>query len=183
MRPPMMREPSPAEERAVRFLRGLGRATIRLAAFAAIAGLVSWIALLRALSGDEATGVLVVTAVLVLTPPAILLLFAFALRALRMIPQRLREAPGTLRDRAGEIRRAAGEIGSRRRGFLARLRPVARLWRTVSSSRELVDEIAPAAMLLSPWMLGAAATSAVAAVVEILVGAVALVLLVVGGAI
>ena len=182
MRRPEMREPSPAEERAVRFLRGLGRATIRFAIVAAIAGAVAWVALFRALADDEATGVLVVTAILVVTPPAILLLFAFALRALRMIPQRLREAPGTLRERAGEIRRNAGEIGSARPGMLAKLRPLARLWRTVSSSRELVDEIAPAALLLSPWMLAAAGTSAVAAVVEILVGVVALVLLLVGGA-
>ena len=177
-------QPSPAEQRAVAFLRRLGGVTTRLALLGLVGGALAWEALRRALAREEdVTLVLVVTAILVLAPPVILGLFVFALRALRSLPQRIREAPGTVRERATEIRRRAGEVGSGRPGLVGGIRSLVRLWSAVSSSREVVDGLAPAALLLNPWMLGAAAVAAGAAVIEVILGVVALILLAIGAVI
>ncbi len=45
---------------------------------------------------------------------------------------------------------------------------------------QVVDGLAPAALLLNPWMLGAAAVAAGAAVIEVILGVVALILLAIG---
>ena len=171
------RSPSVAEQRAMSFISQLGRLAVRLAIVALAAGVVAWVALQRSLSGrDDTAVVLTVAGVLLLAPPAILLLFAFALAALRSLPQRLREAPATVRQRATEIRRHAGDAAERR-GLVGAIRSVVRLWRSVASVRELADGLGPAALLVAPWMLLATAFAVAGALLEIVLGAIGLIVL------
>jgi hypothetical protein len=159
------------------FLSRVGRLAVRLAVVAFAAGAVVWIAILRSLDvGDDRGIVLPVAAVLLIAPPAILLLFAFALGALRSIPQRIREAPAAVRQHATEIRRHAGEVGARS-GPVGTVGSIVRLWRSVASARELVEGVGPAALLLTPWMLLATAFAIVGAVLEILLGVIGLIVI------
>ena len=158
-------------------LSKVGRLTIRLAVAAFAAGAVAWIALFRSLDSREDPGVLLpVAAVLLAVPPAILMLFAFALRALRSLPQRIREAPATVRQRATEIRRHAGDVGTRS-GLFAGIGSIVRLWRSVASARELAEGLGPAALLLTPWMLLATGLAVGGALLEILLGVIGLIAL------
>ena len=142
---------------------------------ALIFGTIVWWAIWRGLDPDGDRGsLLTVAAILLLVPPLVLTLFVVALRALIALPRRLREASGALRDRAAEIRRRAADLGARQRGALRSLWSLFRLLWTVSSSRELLQVAGPAAALLTPWMVLAALVAAVAAVVEVLLGAGAL---------
>ncbi len=169
--------PRAAEQRASRVISRLMRVAMRLALVALVAGAVAWVALQRSLSGsDDSLVVLTLCGLLFVAPPAILLLFAFALAALRSLPQRIREAPATARQRATEIRRHAADAGERR-GLLGGIRSIVRLWRSVASVRELADGLGPAALLVTPWMLLATAFAVAGALIEIFLGVVALVAL------
>ncbi|HEX2031078.1 MAG TPA: hypothetical protein VHL78_06735 [Actinomycetota bacterium] len=154
----------------------MARATLWLAAAALAAGAGAWWALRGAIGDGEARGVvLAVVGVVLLAPPAVLAVFALALRALADLPRRLRGAPDEVRDRAAHIRRRAAELAEARgRGVLAGLRAVVRLWWAAASSRELLEVLSPAAVLLTPGLLALTAVAAVAAVLEIIVGLVAL---------
>lgn len=183
-RPPARPEEGPAKPggglaRAVGALRRVARATLWLAAAALAGGVAVWWALREGLGGDEGRGViLTVAGLLLLAPPAILGLFAVALRALADMPRRLREAPGELGERAAHVRRRAAELAeARRRGPFAGLRAVARLWWAAASSREVLEVLSPAAVLLTPGLLAATAVAAVAAVIEVLLGLGALLVL------
>ncbi len=162
-------------DRAIRVLRGLARATGRLAAVALVAGLAVWWAVFQAADpGEDRTVILVVLAILLLAPPIVLSLFALALRTLIGIPHRLREAPGATRDRLGEIRRRMAELSeASRQGTVRAFRSLFRLGWSIASSREVL-EVSPAVVLLTPGMLVATVFAAAGAVVEILMGALAL---------
>jgi hypothetical protein len=143
---------------------------------ALVGGAGAWWAIARAAPSGEARGpLLVLAAVLVLAPPATLVVFVVAVRALILLPGRLRAVPTAVRQRLAEIGRHSGAIASPERGTgWARLRSLFRLGRSIASSREVVEVLGPAAFLVTPWMLAAAAMAAVASAIEIVVGAVAL---------
>lgn len=172
--------PSPAIgalDRASSFLHRIARAAGRLALVALLAGSLVWWALYRALEGGGGRTVgLAVAAVLLAAPPAVLGLFIMGVRALIELPRRLRETPGAFRERAGEIGRRATELSDARgQGVGRAVAALFRLGWAVASSRELMEVASPALALLTPWMLGATVLATVAAVVEILLGAVALI--------
>jgi hypothetical protein len=172
-RPPTMLD------RAMAVLRGMARATLRLAAAAAIGGMAVWWAVFQ--GGDpreDRTVILVVVAILLAAPPAILVLFAVALRTLVALPGRLREAPGAVGDRLGEIRTRMTQLTeASRQGVLRTLRSLFRLGWSIASSREVL-ELSPAVVLLTPGMLVATVFAAAGALVEIVAGAIALMWLV-----
>jgi hypothetical protein len=165
--------PSPlaALERARSVLGRLAGAAGKLALVALVAGAVIWWAVFR--GEDVSGGIQVLLAVILLLPPVILLLFVVALRTLMSVPDRIRRAPAAVRDRMGEVRARLREVGERR-GTLARLRSILALLWAIVSSRELVEVVGPSAVLLTPWMLVAAAVAAIGAVLELVVGLLAL---------
>ena len=174
---PNAAEPSIAEQRAVGLVSSLRRLSLRLAMFALVAGTLVWLALLRLLAGSDDTALtLAVSGVAILLPAAVLVLFAIALAALRELPERIREAPAAVRQRATEIRRRAGEARERR-GLFGAIRSVVGLWRSVAAVRELADGLGAAALLVTPWMLVATGFAAAAALLEIVLVPIALVVL------
>jgi hypothetical protein len=166
-----------ALERAGTFVLAVAGRAVRLAAVAAVAGLVAWWALYRAIDpGDVRTGVLFVAGLLLAFPPVALGLFALAARTLVALPDRIRQIPGAVGDRAGEISRRAGRVAeARRRGVVRGLPALAGLWWSVASARDLLQFLSPAAVLLRSATLVAAAIALPAALLEILLGAVGLV--------
>lgn len=159
-------------DRAVSFLRGLARAVLRLGAAALVGGLAIWWAVLQGADpGENRTGILVVLAILLVAPPIILFLFVVAIRTLIALPQRIREAPGAVGDRLVEIRQRMARLSeARREGALPALRSLFRLGWSIATSREVV-ELSPAVVLLTPGMLVATVFATAAALLEILVGA------------
>lgn len=163
-----------AIDRVVPVLRWLSRAATRLALTALTAGAVVWWALRQGL--DEGQGFLVVTAVILLLPPALLGLFVVAVRTLISLPQRMREVPGAMRERAGDIRRRAGDVvEARRTGRGRTILAALRLVRSVASSRELLEILPAGAVLLTPGMLVATVVATVAALFEAALGVLALI--------
>jgi hypothetical protein len=162
----------PAFAAAAAVLRRLGSGALRLAGLALIAGALVWWALATGLDpGDARTTVLILAAVLLLAPPAGLVLFALAVRALLALPDQLRQAPAAVRERTGEIgSRARAVAEAREHGLLRSAAALVRLWWSVASSREVVEVVAPAAILLTPWTVVAGVVGAGAAVVEVLAG-------------
>jgi hypothetical protein len=166
-----------AVDRAIPFLRSVARATVRLAGIALAAGAVVWWAMFTSIPSDDPRApLLVVGAILLLLPPAGLILFALATRTLIGLPDRIRRLPDAVRYRIGEVVRHSGALGSLRRSGNAfgRLRALFRLGWTVATSREVLEVLGPATILLRPWMLPLGVLAAIAAVVELLLGLVAL---------
>lgn len=163
---------------AIAAVRRVARAALWLAGAALLGGAAVWSAVREALVADDARVlVLVIVGLVLVAPPVVLGLFSFALRALADLPRRLREAPGEVRDRAAVIRRRASEVAeARSRGPFATLTGVVRLWWAAASSREMLEVLSPAALLLTPGLLAFTAVAAVAGVVEVLLGLVALLL-------
>jgi hypothetical protein len=161
-------------DRAVSFLRRLARAVIRLGAAALVGGLAIWWAVFQGTDpGENRTGILVLLAILLAGPPLILFLFVVALRTLIGLPERIRETPGAVGDRLAEIRQRMARLSeARKEGALPALRSLFRLGWSIATSREVL-ELSPALVLLTPGMLVATVFAAAAALLEILVGAVA----------
>jgi hypothetical protein len=163
-------------DRAVAVVRLVARATGRLGIAALIGGALIWAAVLEAGEPDSVS-LLVIVGILLLVPPAVLFLAVLALRALESLPRRLREAPSTLQSRLAEVRARMAEVGeARRRGLPSALRSLFRLGWSVASSRELL-ELSPALALLTPGMLVATLLAAGAAVIEVVAGLIALLVL------
>jgi hypothetical protein len=132
-----------------------------------------FLALRALLPPDDRSGVaLVVAAVLLLVPPLLLALVVVAVRALLALPSRLREVPGAVGGRVAEVRRRAAAVSESRSAWGRAGRTFA-LLRAAVSSREVLEVLTPAAALLRPWLLVAAPFATAAAVVEILIGGVA----------
>lgn len=150
----------------VRFLHGL--------AFAAVLG-VAAIASVLARGGFETLDV-VVTIVL-LAPPAILLLFATGLREVLRLPERLRRMPSQGSEQISELTRIAGasRTGGLRRapGLLWRLRGV------VGSTRDLVGFALPL-RVFAPGFLGLTALAGCFSLILIGAGTIALIVLALG---
>ena len=157
-----------------RVVRGL----TRLAIVAAVCGAVAWIAWLidsPPAEADEWIPRIVVLGV-ALAPPAILFLFLAGLRELLELPERARALPADVRARAAELRdRSSGSAEPR--GLLGALLALFRLGRLVLGSREVLTPYTAVTAALRPAIFFAALLAAVAAIVEIPVAAIALLLL------
>ena len=159
---------------SARVVRGL-RA---LAIAAAVSGGVAWIASVidsPPAETDEWVPRIVILAV-VLAPPAILFLFLAGLRELLELSERARALPADVRARAAELR-ARSSPRPEPRGFLGALVALMRLGRLVLGSREVLSPYATISAALRPAILFAALVAAVAALVEIPVAAIALLLM------
>jgi hypothetical protein len=146
-----------------RVLRAVVRQLRRLALLALVAAVPILLLLRR--GGLEALDVVV--AVLVLAPPAVLLLFAQGLRELADFPDRVRRLPGEGRERASELARLGAEL----RGARLRSLPLV-LWRlrgAIGSARDVAG-IALPLRVLAPGFIALAALAAAACVVVVLAG-------------
>jgi len=143
--------------RIVRFFRRLS--------FVAIAGVVAVAALLA--RGGFSAGDTVVT-VLLLVPPAILLLFAQGLREVLALPERLRKLPGDGQERLAELTRIAGDA----RTTQARGMPLL-VWRLRGSVGSLHD-VAGLALPLRVFTPGFLGLTAIAALFCVLIPGIAL---------
>ena len=156
------------------------RAFRRYALVAAVAAVVIVVFLLQRDtpdSGAEWLGALVATALLA-APPVVLFLFSEALRALAELPDRLRALPGTGREHADELGRLAGKArNARGRGLLGLPLVAWRATRLTASSRELLLPHAPLLPLVSPPFLLLTLAATVAALAEIAVAALLLLVL------
>jgi hypothetical protein len=159
---------------AARVVRGLRV----LALAAAVSGGLAWIASVidsPPAETDEWVPRIVILAV-ALAPPAILFLFLAGLRELLELPERARALPTDIRARAAKLRERSSP-SPEPRGFLGGLVALVRLGRLVLSSREVLSPYAAISAALRPAMLLAALLAAVAALVEIPVAAIALLLI------
>ena len=135
--------------------------------------MVAWFAL-RALlrDGDGSTVALIVAALLLALPPAVLGLLVGAIHALLALPDQLRRLPAEVGSRVGEVRRRATEVGQSRSAWSGARRSFG-LLRAAAGARDVLEVLTPAAVLLRPWLLIAAPLAVAAAAVEILLGLVA----------
>lgn len=160
----------------------VGRGTRRLAVVGlGAAAAIVFVVLLRWTPGDaeDWTG-LVVLAVLLAVPAAILLAFSFVLAEVVELPEKLRRTPTTAREHAEELRAITRDAQTRGRPAWRRL--PGSTWRLATllrSARELLAPHAPLLPLLSVPFLVATVVSA--ALVPVLL-VVALVVLVVAAA-
>jgi len=144
---------------------------VRRLALIGTAGAVA-IALLLA-RGGVSTGDVVVT-VLLLVPPAVLLLFAQGVRELAALPERLRRVPGEGQERLAELTRIAGDARTTRMRGLPLL--AWRLRGTLGSLRDVAGLALPL-RVLTPAFLGVTALAALLCVVLAGAGLIALLLL------
>jgi hypothetical protein len=143
-----------------------------LAIAAAVAGLVAWLALRALLRGENGSTVaLVVAALLLAVPPALLGLLVGAIQALLALPEQLRRLPAEVGSQVGQVRRRAAEVGQARTGWSGVRRSFG-LLRAAAGARDVLEVLTPAAFLLRPWLLVAAPLAVAAAAVEILLGVV-----------
>jgi hypothetical protein len=156
------------------------RALTHLAIVAAACGGVAWIAWLIDSPPSEAEEWIprIVFLGVALAPPAILFLFLAGLRELLEIPDRARALPADVRARTAELR-AGSRGGAEPRGLLGALVSLFRLGRIVLGSRDVLTPYAAVTAALRPAIFLAALLAAVAAVVEIPVAAIVVLLLLV----
>jgi len=157
-----------------RTVRNIVRAVRRLA-FAAAAGVFLIAVLLWRDDGfDGADGVLTL---LLLAPAAIVLFFARGVLELVALPGRLQRIPGEGQERLSELARTADEA----RGMRPRNAPLLlwRLRRSVGSLRDVAG-IALPFRVLTPGFLGLTAIAALACVVLVVAGLIALIALATG---
>ena len=150
----------------VRFLRAL--------AFAAVLGVA---AIASVLARDGVESLDVVVTIVLLAPPAILLLFAAGLREVQRLPERLRRMPSQGSEQLTELKRIAG--AARTGGF--RRAPLL-LWRlrgVVGSSRDLVGFALPL-RVFTPGFLGLAALAGFGSMILIGIGTIMLIVLALG---
>jgi hypothetical protein len=157
-----------------RTVRNIVRAVRRLA-FAAVAGVLLIALLLRREGGFD--GLDAVVTLLLLTPAAIVLFFARGVLELVSLPGRLQRIPGEGQERLAELARLGGEARTAR----PRNAPFL-LWRLRGSIGSLRDVAGVALPLrvLTPGFLGLTALAALACVVLVGVGLIALLVLAAG---
>jgi hypothetical protein len=157
-----------------RVVRGLTVLAIAAAVFGTIAWIV-WLIDSPPAETDEWIPRIVVL-VVALAPPAILFLFLAGLRDLLELPDRARALPADVRARASELRERSRPRPDPR-GVLGVLVALFRLGRLVLGSREVLSPYAAIAAALRPAILLAALVAGVAALIEIPVAAIALLLI------
>jgi hypothetical protein len=165
-----------ALRRTVPVVEGVARSITVYALVVLAAGAALWLAIFdRGASGAGRPATLVVWAIVLAFPPAVLLTVVLALRLLTRLPDRLAAFPGRAREHASSLGRLASEAGQvRSRGWLRSGWSVIRLWRTAAASKDLIEIAAPVAFLFSPLTLLLAILAALLGIVEILVGGIAL---------
>jgi len=137
---------------------------IRRLALVAIGAVVLIAALLA--RGELSAGDTVIT-VLLLVPPAILLLFAQGLREVLELPERLRKLPGEGQEQIAQLTRIAGQARTARSPLL--------LWRLRGSLRDVAGLALPL-RVFTPGFLG---VTAVAALFCVLIPGIAVIVLLV----
>ena len=144
---------------------------VRIVGFLGLIGAAAVAALLARDGYSVADGILTI---LLLPPPAILLLFAQGLHELLSLPQRVRRMPGEGQERIAELTRVAGQA----RTTTLRGLPLVlwRLRRVVGSIRDVAG-VAVSLRVLTPSSLGLALLAALACVLLAGVGVIALVVL------
>lgn len=154
-----------------RTVRNIVRAVRRLA-FAAVAGVFLIAVLLWRDDGFD--GADVILTLILLAPSAIVLFFARGVLELVSLPGRLQRIPGEGQERLSELASVAGEA----RGARPRNAPLLlwRLRRSVGSLRDVAG-IALPFRVLTPGFLGLTALAALACVVLVGIGLIALVVL------
>lgn len=143
----------------------------------ALAGLLGVAAIAAVLARGGFSAPDGVVTLILIGPPAILLLFALGLREVTRLPERLRRMPRQGADQLAELSRIAGE--ARTSGFR---RAPSLLWRlrgVVGSTRELVGFALPFRVFTPPF-LALTFFAALVSVILVLAGLVALVVLAVG---
>ena len=169
-----------AMDRISSFLRRFSRRVAVLAVAGLIGGAAIGVAVVSETPAENRLTIAVVLGILLAIPPVVLGMFAFAVRALVQIPQRIRESPEVVRGHAEDLSRRAREVADARSGGrLLTFMAVARLVRSAGSSRDLLTSLVPGALLLSPARLIGTALAAAGALVEVVLGAIALVWLLV----
>ncbi len=157
-----------------RTVRRLVRVVRRLAFAAAIAVVLVALLLWREDGFDSLDAVVTL---LLLTPPAIVLFFTRGVLELVSLPSRLQRVPGESQERLSELARIAGDS----RGAKARNVPFL-LWRLHGTAGSLRDVAAVALPLrvFTPAFLAAAGLAALACVILVGVGLIALIVLAFG---
>jgi hypothetical protein len=157
-----------------RTVRGLVRSVRRLA-FAAAAAVVLIALMLWREDGIDSLDAVAV--LLLLTPAAILLFFTRGVLALVSLPDRLQRVPGESQEQLSELARIAANA----RTAKARSTPLL-LWRlrgTAASLRDVAG-ITLSLRVFTPAFLAATALAALACVILVAVGLIALIVLAVG---
>jgi hypothetical protein len=164
-----------AMDRISSFLRRFSRRVAILAVAGLVGGATIGVAVVRETPADNRLIVAVILGVVLALPPIVLGTFALAVRALVHFPQHVRESPVAVRAHAEDLGRRAREVADARSGGRLRtLVAVVRLVRTAGSPRDLVGSILPGAFLLNPARLLGTVLAAAGALVEVILGAVAL---------
>jgi hypothetical protein len=160
----------------VPLVEGVARSIVVYALFVLAGAAAIWWAILeRSATGPGRAATLTVWAIVLAFPPAMLLTVALALRLLAGLPDRLAALPERAREHASSLGRLANEARRvRARGWLRSGASVFRLWRTAAASRDLIEIAAPVAFVFSPLTLFLLFLSAVAGIVVILGGGIAL---------
>jgi hypothetical protein len=148
-----------AAEIARRVVRGLRRLAIVAAACVSLAWLV-WLVDAPA-GGTEGWAERIVALAVLLSPPAVLLVFVSGLSELAKLPERARGLPGDVR---AELAPRPGSEARGARGLLASLFRLARLaW----GSRDVLSPYAAVTIALRPAILLAALAATAAALLEV----------------
>jgi hypothetical protein len=150
------------------------RAVVRFVRGVAFVGLLGAAAIAALLARGGFSAVDGIVTILLLAPPAILLLFAQGIRELLALPERLRRVPHQGQERVSELTRLAGQA----RTTSVRGMPLL-LWRlrgTMGSLRDVAGVAVPL-RVLTPAFLGLALLAALACVVLAGLGLIALVVL------
>jgi hypothetical protein len=159
---------------AASVLRGLTILGLVAAGAVAVAWL-AWILDTPPADGSE-WGARVVILVALLAPPVVLLLFVAGLRDLRYLPERTRALPADVSARARDLR-DRGRGAAQATGIIGAIVALFRLGREVLASRDALSPFGAIAIVLRPAILLAAVFAMLAAVLEIPVALVVLLIL------
>jgi hypothetical protein len=187
---PSAREPTPtanavaaaaqALDRVASFLRRFSRRVAVLAVAGLVGGAAIGVVAVSETPAENRLAVAIILGVVLAIPPVVLGLFAIAVRALVQLPQRIRESPEAVRGHADDLATRARAVGeARSAGRIRTLAAVVRLVRTAGSTRDLLGSILPGAFLFNPARLLGTALAAAGAIVEVVLGAIAIVWLLV----
>ncbi|MGH2555291.1 MAG: hypothetical protein ACRDHO_06200 [Actinomycetota bacterium] len=148
----------------VPIVEGIARTiTVFALATLAAAAAIWWLIHDRGATGPGMSATLLVWAIVLAFPGAMLLTVAIALRLLAGLPDRLAEVPERAREHASSLGHLASEARRvRRRGWVRSGWSVVRLWRAAAASKDVIGIAAPVAFLFTPMtlLLGIIATAA-----------------------
>lgn len=153
------------------------RSVVRFVRRVAIVGLLGVAAIAALLARGGFSAIDAVVTILLLAPPAILLLFAQGVRELLSLPERLRRMPGDGQQRLAELTRLAGQ--ARTTGVRGMPLLLWRLRGSVGSLRDVAGLAVPL-RVLTPGVLGLSLVASLACAVLAGVGLIALLVVAAG---